>query len=157
MAQVRHSRKGNGHEHHPHRNCRCNLLRALGRPAAALAEFKPSAALKSACRAAVFKLCSFSLFSMDGIHACLKAKKLQTSAQCQAIRGRSEDSSAERNAFANLLHQHPSAGPWRADISGVSIRTERNKSRPSPLRCLPAHRARNGFGGFRENSAKTPS
>jgi hypothetical protein len=56
----------------------------LAAPSTAFAEFKPSAALRSACMADVFKLCSASLPSMDSVHACLKAKKLQASAKCQA-------------------------------------------------------------------------
>jgi hypothetical protein len=56
----------------------------LAAPSTALAEFKPSAALKSACMTDVFKLCSTSRPNMDRVHACLKAKKSQTSAQCQA-------------------------------------------------------------------------
>ena len=56
----------------------------LAAPSTALAEFKPSAALKSACMADVFKLCSASLPNMDSVHACLKAKKSQASAKCQA-------------------------------------------------------------------------
>jgi hypothetical protein len=56
----------------------------LAAPSTALAEFKPSAALQSACMADVFKLCSTSLSSMDSLHACLLAKKSQASAQCQA-------------------------------------------------------------------------
>ena len=60
----------------------CSVL--LAAPRTALAEFKPSAALRSACMADVFKLCSASLPSMDRVHACLQAKKSQASAQCQA-------------------------------------------------------------------------
>ena len=59
----------------------------LAAPSTALAEFKPSAALQSACMADVFKLCSTSLSSMDSLHACLLAKKSQASAQCQAQSG----------------------------------------------------------------------
>ena len=49
-----------------------------------LAEFKPSAELRSACMNDAFKLCSASLFSMDSLLACLQAKKSQASPQCQA-------------------------------------------------------------------------
>jgi hypothetical protein len=59
-------------------------LALLAAPSTALAEFKPSAALRTACMTDVFKLCSTSLFNMDSLHACLKAKKSQASAQCQA-------------------------------------------------------------------------
>jgi hypothetical protein len=53
-------------------------------PSTALAEFKPSAELRSACMNDAFKLCSSSLFSMDSLLACLQAKKSQASPQCQA-------------------------------------------------------------------------
>ena len=56
----------------------------LAAPGTALAEFKPSAALRSACMGDVFKLCSSSLPSMDRVAACLKAKKSQASAKCQS-------------------------------------------------------------------------
>ena len=56
----------------------------LALPASAYAELKPSAALQSACRADAFKLCSTSLFSMDSVVACLRAKKSQASQRCQA-------------------------------------------------------------------------
>jgi len=56
----------------------------LAAPSTAFAEFKPSAKLRSACMSDVFKLCSSSLPNMDKVHACLKAKKSQASAECQA-------------------------------------------------------------------------
>jgi hypothetical protein len=55
-----------------------------GLPTAALAEFKPSAELRSACMSDVFKLCSAHLASMDGVFTCLQEKKSQASAKCQA-------------------------------------------------------------------------
>jgi hypothetical protein len=48
------------------------------------AEFKPSAALFSACRGDAIRLCSTSLMSMDSVAACLKANKSAVSVQCQA-------------------------------------------------------------------------
>jgi hypothetical protein len=59
-------------------------LGALAAPCAALADFKPSAKLRSACMSDVFKLCGSSLPNMDKVHACLTAKKSQASAKCQA-------------------------------------------------------------------------
>ena len=56
----------------------------LGFPSAAFAGFKPSAALQSACRSDAFRLCSGSLSSMDGVVACLRAKKSQASVGCRA-------------------------------------------------------------------------
>ena len=56
----------------------------LALPTAAFAGFKPSAALQSACRGDAFRLCSGSLTSMDGVVACLRAKKSQASAGCRA-------------------------------------------------------------------------
>jgi hypothetical protein len=56
----------------------------LALPSTALAEFKPSAELRSACMSNAFKLCSASLSSMDSLLACLQAKKSQASPQCQA-------------------------------------------------------------------------
>jgi hypothetical protein len=49
----------------------------LALPASAYAEFKPSAALQSACRADAFKLCSTSLSSMDSVVACRGRKSLK--------------------------------------------------------------------------------
>ena len=59
-------------------------LAALALPSTALAEFKPSAELRSACMGDAMKLCSASLFSMDSLHACLQTKKSQASPKCQA-------------------------------------------------------------------------
>jgi hypothetical protein len=59
-------------------------LALIGLPSAAFAEFKPSAALRSACMNDAFKLCSSSLGSMDRLLACLQEKKSQASAKCQA-------------------------------------------------------------------------
>src|SRR5262245_21559604 len=56
----------------------------LALPSTALAEFKPSAELRSACTGDALKLCSGSLFNMDSVVACLRAKKSQASPQCQA-------------------------------------------------------------------------
>jgi hypothetical protein len=53
-------------------------------PTMALAGFKPSDALFSACRSDAIRLCSASLMSMDSVAACLKAKKSAASARCQA-------------------------------------------------------------------------
>jgi len=59
-------------------------LAALALPSTALAEFKPSAELRSPCMGDAMKLCSASLFSMDSLHGCLQTKKSQASAKCQA-------------------------------------------------------------------------
>src|SRR5262245_1796294 len=56
----------------------------LALPSTALAGFKPSAALQSACRGDAFRLCRGSLTSMDSVAACLQAKKSQASPACQA-------------------------------------------------------------------------
>jgi hypothetical protein len=56
----------------------------VGLPNAALAEFKPSAELRSACMGDVFKLCSAHLLNMDTLFACLVAKKSEASPKCQA-------------------------------------------------------------------------
>jgi len=53
-------------------------------PTAAIAEFKPSAELRSACMGDAIKLCSASLFNMDSLHACLMAKKSEVSPGCRA-------------------------------------------------------------------------
>jgi hypothetical protein len=50
----------------------------------AFAEFKPSATLQATCMPDAFLLCSSSLFSMDSVIACLREKKSQASAACQA-------------------------------------------------------------------------
>jgi hypothetical protein len=55
-----------------------------GLSTAALAEFKPSAALRSACMTDAMKLCNVFTMTMDEIGACLVAKKSQTSPPCQA-------------------------------------------------------------------------
>jgi hypothetical protein len=70
-------------------NVRLGIFAALalvlsGLPTAAVAEFKPSAELRSACRGDAIKLCSAHLSSMDGILSCLQAKKSQASRRCQA-------------------------------------------------------------------------
>jgi hypothetical protein len=52
-------------------------------PTMAFADFKPSAALFSACRGDAIRLC-YGLMSMDSVAACLKAKRSATSARCQA-------------------------------------------------------------------------
>ena len=53
-------------------------------PTAASAEFKPSAALRSACTSDAFKLCSSHLSSMDSVIACLHARRAEASPRCQA-------------------------------------------------------------------------
>jgi hypothetical protein len=59
-------------------------LAVLALPSTALAGFKPSAELRSACMGDAMRLCSASLFSMDSLQACLQAKKSQASPKCQA-------------------------------------------------------------------------
>jgi hypothetical protein len=56
----------------------------VGLPTAASAEFKPSAALRSACMSDAFKLCSAHLSSMDGVVACLHQRRAEASPRCQA-------------------------------------------------------------------------
>jgi hypothetical protein len=55
-----------------------------GVPSAALADFTPSAALRSACTGDALRLCKGQLTSMASVLACLQAKKSQASARCQA-------------------------------------------------------------------------
>lgn len=55
-----------------------------GLSTAALAEFKPSAALRSACMSDAMKLCNVFTKSMDEVGQCLVTKRSQTSPQCQA-------------------------------------------------------------------------
>ncbi len=55
-----------------------------GLSTAALAEFKPSAALRSACMSDAMKLCNVFTMSMDEVGQCLVTKRSQTSPQCQA-------------------------------------------------------------------------
>lgn len=52
-------------------------------PSMASADFKPSAALFSACRSDAIKLC-YGLMSMDAVASCLKSKRSATSARCRA-------------------------------------------------------------------------
>jgi hypothetical protein len=69
---------------------RNGMLAALGfavlaLPSAAFAEeFNPSTELRSACTGDIFKLCTSSLFSWDGLIVCLQAKKSQVSPGCRA-------------------------------------------------------------------------
>jgi hypothetical protein len=70
-------------------NLRPGLFAALalvlvGLPTAALAEFKPSPALRSACMSDVFKLCSAHLLNMDTVVACLHQRRAEASPKCQA-------------------------------------------------------------------------
>jgi hypothetical protein len=53
-------------------------------PTAAVAEFKPSAELQSACRSDAFKLCKPYLMNMDKVTACLTAKKAEANPRCRA-------------------------------------------------------------------------
>ena len=54
-----------------------------GLSTAAYAEFKPSAALRSACMSDAFKLCGQHLPNMDKIQSCLVSKISETSAGCR--------------------------------------------------------------------------
>ena len=70
-------------------NIRRGMIAALalalsGVSTAALAEFKPSAELRSACMGDAMKLCSSYLTNMDGLLSCMTAKKSQASPRCQA-------------------------------------------------------------------------
>ena len=81
-----------------------NVIAALGfallaLPTSAFAEFKPSATLQSTCMPDAFRLCSTSLFSMESVIACLREKKSQASAACQAQYD-AESKAAEPNATA---------------------------------------------------------
>jgi hypothetical protein len=55
-----------------------------GLSTAAYAEFKPSAALRSACMNDAFKLCGQHLPNMDKIQSCLLSKMSETSAGCRS-------------------------------------------------------------------------
>ena len=55
-----------------------------GLSTAAYAEFKPSAALRSACMSDAFKLCGQHLPNMDKIHSCLVSKISETTPKCRA-------------------------------------------------------------------------
>lgn len=59
-------------------------LAFTGLSTAAHAEFKPSAALRTACMSDAMKLCNVFTSSMDQVGQCLVAKRSQTSPQCQA-------------------------------------------------------------------------
>jgi hypothetical protein len=59
-------------------------LTFTGLSTAALAEFKPSAALRSACMSDAMKLCNVFTMNMDQVSQCLVEKRSQTSPQCQA-------------------------------------------------------------------------
>jgi hypothetical protein len=70
-------------------NLRCGVFAVFalvisGLPSAALADFKPSAQLRSACMSDAMRLCRNSLTSMSSLLACMQAKKSQASAGCQA-------------------------------------------------------------------------
>jgi hypothetical protein len=54
-----------------------------GLSTAAYAEFKPSAALRSACMSDAFKLCGQYLPNMDRIHSCLVSRISETSTGCR--------------------------------------------------------------------------
>jgi hypothetical protein len=69
-------------------NIRHGLIAALalvlsGLSTAAYAEFKPSAALRSACMSDAFKLCGQHLPNMDKIQSCLVSKISETSVGCR--------------------------------------------------------------------------
>lgn len=53
-------------------------------PTAAFAEFKPTAAQRSACMSDAMSLCSSVLMNMDRVLSCLSAKKSQLSAGCRS-------------------------------------------------------------------------
>jgi len=59
-------------------------LAFTGLSTAAFAEFKPSAALRSACMSDAMKLCNVFTMNMDQISQCLVSKRSQTSPECQA-------------------------------------------------------------------------
>jgi hypothetical protein len=54
-----------------------------GLSTAAYAEFKPSAALRSACTGDALKLCGQYLPNMDKIQSCLLSKMSETSPKCR--------------------------------------------------------------------------
>ena len=69
-------------------NLRRGLFAALaltlsGLSTAAYAEFKPSAALRSACTGDALKLCGQYLPNMDKIQSCLVSKISETSPKCR--------------------------------------------------------------------------
>jgi hypothetical protein len=69
-------------------NVRRGLFAALalvlsGLSTAAYADFKPSAALRSACTGDALKLCGQHLPSMDRVLTCLQSKMPQASSGCR--------------------------------------------------------------------------
>jgi hypothetical protein len=69
-------------------NIRHGLFAALalvlsGLSTSAYAEFKPSAALRSACMGDAFKLCGQHLPSMDRVQTCLVSKMSEASTGCR--------------------------------------------------------------------------
>ncbi len=76
----------------------------LALPSAAIAdEFNPSAELRSACMGDIFKLCTASLFSWDGLIVCLQAKKFQVSPGCRAQYAADSKSAAQKcNSMCNF-------------------------------------------------------
>ena len=52
-------------------------------PTGAFAEFKPTAAQRSACMGDAMSLCSSVLMSMDRVLSCLSSKKSQLSTGCR--------------------------------------------------------------------------
>jgi hypothetical protein len=52
-------------------------------PTAGFAEFKPTAAQRSACMGDAMSLCSSVLMNMDRVLSCLSAKKSQLSSGCR--------------------------------------------------------------------------
>jgi len=53
-------------------------------PTAAFADFKPTAAQRSACIGDAMSLCSAHLVSADRVVSCLTSKKTQLSSGCRA-------------------------------------------------------------------------
>jgi hypothetical protein len=53
-------------------------------PTAAFAEFKPTAAQRSACMGDAMSLCSSVLMNMDRVLSCLSSKKSQLSTGCRS-------------------------------------------------------------------------
>lgn len=53
-------------------------------PTAAFAEFKPTAAQRSACMGDAMSLCSSVLMNVDRVLSCLSAKKSQLSSGCRS-------------------------------------------------------------------------
>ena len=67
---------------------RCGVFGALvllvsAAPTAGFAEFKPTAAQRSACMGDAMSLCSSVLMNMDRVLSCLSAKKSQLSSGCR--------------------------------------------------------------------------